>query len=58
MIIKRKYKCKLCKQSVLNVPSKLDNHLYVEHDINIYNVCKADEWNIESIYDEYYKRNV
>ena len=52
-----KYKCKLCGAIIEDVPDALDKHL-IEHNVDIYDMCKSGKWDSESIYDEYYKRNV
>ena len=53
-----KYRCKLCGKTVNDEPDILDEHLIQEHGIPVYGMCESEEWDSESIYDEYYESNV
>lgn len=50
------YTCKICGKNIRNEPDELDEHLISEHGINVYKMCQSEEWDTESIFDEYYIR--
>lgn len=53
-----KYQCKLCGEIIADEPDLLDEHLIESHQIDVYEMCQSEEWDSESIYDEYYNRNI